>query len=159
MRCLTIRQPWVWAILRGGKDVENRTNKRGAAAAKAQFNRPGPVLLHAGGHLDGQDAFRRAAALSRVEMPIFGAPGAGTATELGAFVALARIAGVHLADECWDPIRRRFCSPWADPNAAHIQLTDVRELAFPVEYPGRLGLWQIPAEDAHIAAAVGRQLA
>lgn len=25
MRILTVRQPWAWAIIHGGKDVENRT--------------------------------------------------------------------------------------------------------------------------------------
>jgi hypothetical protein len=38
MYCLSIRQPWVWLILYGGKDIENRdwnTHVRG------------PILLHA----------------------------------------------------------------------------------------------------------------
>jgi hypothetical protein len=25
MKCLSIRQPWAWAIINGGKDIENRT--------------------------------------------------------------------------------------------------------------------------------------
>jgi hypothetical protein len=25
MRALTVRQPWAWAIVHGGKDIENRT--------------------------------------------------------------------------------------------------------------------------------------
>ena len=44
MRALTIKQPWAWAIIHGGKDIENRdwvTSYRG------------PLLIHAGAdHLE-----------------------------------------------------------------------------------------------------------
>lgn len=39
MRALSIRQPWAWAILHAGKDVENRTWRTSVR---------GPVLIHAG---------------------------------------------------------------------------------------------------------------
>lgn len=38
MKCLSIRQPWAWAILYAGKDIENRT--------WFTYHR-GPFLLHA----------------------------------------------------------------------------------------------------------------
>ena len=41
MRVLTVRQPWAWAIVHGGKDIENRT--RNVAGAYR-----GPVAIHAG---------------------------------------------------------------------------------------------------------------
>jgi hypothetical protein len=46
MRMLSIRQPWLWAILHAGKRVENRT-----------WSTPyrGPVALHAGKALTEQD--------------------------------------------------------------------------------------------------------
>jgi hypothetical protein len=40
MRCLSIRQPWAWAILHAGKRLENRLAWHGCAYR-------GPVLLHA----------------------------------------------------------------------------------------------------------------
>lgn len=36
--CLTVRQPWAWLIIHGGKDIENRS--RG-------IHYRGPVLIHA----------------------------------------------------------------------------------------------------------------
>lgn len=39
MRVLTVRQPWAWAIIHGGKDVENRV--RNIAG-----NYRGPVAIH-----------------------------------------------------------------------------------------------------------------
>lgn len=41
MRALTVQQPWAWAIVYGGKDVENRT--RNIAGAYR-----GPLAIHAG---------------------------------------------------------------------------------------------------------------
>ena len=38
-RCLSIRQPWAWAIMSGGKDIENRT---------WQTDYRGPIAIHAG---------------------------------------------------------------------------------------------------------------
>ena len=40
---LSVRQPWAWAILQGGKDVENRT----AASVRLGRMREGPVAIHA----------------------------------------------------------------------------------------------------------------
>lgn len=43
MKCLSVRQPWAWAIIHGGKDVENRT-----WATKYR----GPLGIHAGMQFD-----------------------------------------------------------------------------------------------------------
>ncbi len=37
-RALSIRQPWAWAILHAGKDIENR---------KQKFKQRGPICIHA----------------------------------------------------------------------------------------------------------------
>lgn len=37
-KALSIRQPWAWAILRAGKDVENRSRR---------FHYRGPICIHA----------------------------------------------------------------------------------------------------------------
>ena len=42
MRVLTVRQPWAWAIIHGGKDVENRTRNLAGAYR-------GPVAIHVAG--------------------------------------------------------------------------------------------------------------
>ena len=38
MKCISIRQPWIWAILHCGKDIENRS---------WSTDYRGPILLHA----------------------------------------------------------------------------------------------------------------
>lgn len=43
MIALSIKQPWAWAILHAGKDIENRSWKT---------NYRGPVLIHAGKGFD-----------------------------------------------------------------------------------------------------------
>lgn len=156
MRALTIQQPWLWAIVKGGKTVENRTNRKGQRAAKAQFNHPGKLLLHSGQRYAGEEAFRKVRNLSDVDPGVPGGPRSETAWAFGAFVAVARIASVHLADECEDIERGRFCSPWAEPNAAHLQLADVRELRFPIDHLGRLGFWNV--DDPAVLSGVRRQL-
>jgi hypothetical protein len=38
MKAITVRQPWAWAIINAGKDIENRTwntNFRGRVAIRA----------------------------------------------------------------------------------------------------------------------------
>ena len=40
---LSVRQPWAWAIIHGGKDVENRT----AAAIRKGNMKPGRICIHA----------------------------------------------------------------------------------------------------------------
>lgn len=43
MKALTLRQPWAWAVLVGGKDIENRS---------WSTRHRGPLLIHAGAALD-----------------------------------------------------------------------------------------------------------
>lgn len=47
MRALTIRPVWAWAIIFGGKDIENRT---------WSTNHRGPLLIHTSGTLAGANA-------------------------------------------------------------------------------------------------------
>jgi hypothetical protein len=48
MKALTVRQPWAWAILHAGKDIENRTwrtKHRGTLAIHASLSRAGHWTL------------------------------------------------------------------------------------------------------------------
>lgn len=47
MKALSIQQPWAWAILHAGKNIENRTWQCGYR---------GPVLIHAGKKYDDEGA-------------------------------------------------------------------------------------------------------
>lgn len=143
MKALSIRQPWMWAILSGGKDVENRTRN-------VVGGHRGPVLLHVGKHLADRDAFARVSELSDDRMPVLGAPGRTDTHAESAIVGVVDVAGVHPASSC-----RGRCSPWSDPTGFHIRLEDPRVLRMPVPCPGKLGLFT-PAQD--ILAIVRRQL-
>ncbi len=43
MKAITIKQPWAWAIIHNGKDIENRT-------WKTKYR--GKILIHAGKQID-----------------------------------------------------------------------------------------------------------
>lgn len=48
MKCLSVRQPWAWLIIHGGKDVENR-------AWRTRYS--GPLLIHAAKVMEESDYY------------------------------------------------------------------------------------------------------
>ncbi|MFJ7912633.1 hypothetical protein [Kitasatospora sp. NPDC096204] len=116
---LTIRQPWLAAILAGDKAIENRS---------WPTRHRGPVVLHAARALarDGQADPLVRAVLAR--------PGAPALTT-GALVATARVTDCHRDTGC--------CRPWGLPGLWHWRLADVQALAEPIPAAGRLGLWRL----------------
>lgn len=159
MYAISVQQPWSWAILRGGKTVENRRNVRGAHAARHMFNKPGSrVALHAGQKYAGAQAYQFVEDIVGADrLGQAGLPSSDTAWTFGAFIGLVTIESVHLSSECYDPTTGRLCSPWAEDNAAHLVLTDPQVLCRPVHAPGRLGLWTIT--DTDLIAQIRRQAA
>jgi len=141
MRALTIKQPWLHAIMSGAKPVENRTWPAPAGVI-------GQVIaLHASKRYD------------------YGAPfPPGTVTPgwepgelpLGAVAAVATVAGCHpLYHICNPEGPVTVCSPWAVWGQCHWLLADVRPLSEPVPCRGMLGLWRLPEE---VEKAVRAQL-
>ena len=147
MRILTVRQPWAWAIIHAGKNVENRTRNLAG-------DYRGPVAIHAGRvAVDGEDnlwnaplffdALRAAPSESRKAMSV-----------RGAIIGVVDLVDVHHAAECVyvGPVVEDFdgnfisqdvthCSAWAeDANVYHLELADPRALATPLAYRGGLGL-------------------
>ena len=142
VRALTVRQPWAWAIVHGGKDVENRT--RNIAGAYR-----GPVAIHAGkGWAD--------AALAEVERL------AGFDATPGGFV-LGNIVGVvdlvHVHADCTELIEgfghTPTCSRWAMSDHWHLHMSNPRPLTTPIPATGRLGLWTLPDD---IASQITEQI-
>ena len=118
-RVLTIRQPWAWAVVHGGKDVENRswpTQHRGA------------LLVHAGSAFepDGYEVVKELA--TRPPPP---------AQDL----VRGAIIGVVDVVDCV----RDSDSAWAVAGQWHWCLRDPRPLDPTVPCPGCLGLWRPPA--------------
>lgn len=134
MKALTIRQPWAWAILWAGKDVENRTWLPSPEQLK-----PGErFAIHAAlKPVDNWDEaltmiriareYRRALPLPRWED-----------SPRGAIVGTAVL--IELRDK--DPA----FSSWAAPGAKHWSLFYVRPIQPPLPCPGKQGLWTIPTK-------------
>jgi ASCH domain len=125
IKALTVRQPWAWAIIYGGKDVENR---RWRAAYR------GPLLIHAGEKADPEPEACARLLWTMADPEAFGQPRA-------AWQARGAIIGVvFLADILTDSP-----SPWAAVGWHHW----VFEFPAPVDplipCRGRPGLWVPPA--------------
>lgn len=133
MRAITVRQPWAWAIVHGGKDVENRS--RNIAGAYR-----GPVAIHAGQQY-AKDADLDPTFLA-AWVPV------GGDLDYGHIIGVVELADVHHG---WMEPQGRPCSPWGqDYDGAkglhHLVLRNPRPLAEPVRYRGALGLWTVPED-------------
>ena len=131
MKALTVKNPWAWAIIQGGKDVENRSR-----ATKYR----GQLYIHAGkAHSqEGVDFLT-----SRGQWP---AHMAGTN---GMVIGTVDVIGCHHADDCPGPdyADNGACSDWAMANHYHWVLANPRPLANPFPLQGKLGIWNF-GEDA-----------
>lgn len=148
MRILTVRQPWAWAIIHGGKDVENRT--RNIAG-----DYRGPVAIHAG-LADDEEAdialwVKHGTFYANNPAQRFGPI---TNSARGAIVGVVHLVDVHVDQDathggCWTGHAPRdggetieeMCSPWAMRDHHHLVLANPRALATPIPAKGRLGLW------------------
>ena len=122
VKALTIRQPWAWAVVHAGKDVENR---------RWQTSYRGPLLIHAA---KGDDPGGAARILWTMADPgAFGQPRA-------AFQARGAIIGMaYLADILTDSPSR-----WAQPHRFHWILEFPEPVDPPVSCSGMPGLWTPP---------------
>ena len=138
LRILTVRQPYAWAIIHGGKDIENRS--RNIAGTYR-----GPVAIHAalkGASFDAEHP----------ELWPF-----DERHTTGVIIGIADLIDVHHSESCaeyaliekapdytahrWMP----SCSKWADFDTAyHLKLANPRALANPISYRGGLGLRHLP---------------
>lgn len=165
IKILTVRQPWAWAIIHGGKDVENRS--RNIAG-----DYRGTVAIHAGLTTDldamSRDMVGRIATtrLFRPEREWF------SNSPNGAIIGVVDLVDVHHSDNC--PGRTvvedvgtnlvkgyhdSLCSPWAMYRNWHLILANPRPLPEPIPHKGALGLRTLPAEvEALIWAQIGEGL-
>ena len=121
MKCLSIRQPWAWAILHANKDVENRTWYTGYQ---------GPLLIHAGQKADVA-GWREFVRWHDRILP----PGLLPHNLPGGVV----LGVVRLVD-CVDDSP----SPWAEEGLWHWLLADRIAFDEPVPWRGQLGLFDVP---------------
>jgi hypothetical protein len=119
LRALTVQQPWAWAIIHGGKDVENRGRNR---------HLRGRFYVHAGlKHSTQNDAFVRHHARVRA-------------------LPERRYGHIIGTEELYDVLPPMdppaFDGPWAFANQWLWLLRDPRPLSRPIAATGRLGWWE-----------------
>jgi len=116
VRALTIRQPWAWAILHAGKDIENRSWRNKHTV--------GTIAVHVSGNADPVDELPRG-----VRRP--------NEAELirGAIIGVVDVVEVI----------ERSRSKWFHGPLGWV-LEDPRSISTPIPCTGRLGLWEIPAK-------------
>ena len=115
VRCLSVRQPWAWAIVHAGTDVENRT-----WATKYR----GPLLIHAGLRMDDDDCLALSDRIGEAALP--------------EEVPLGGIVGVVDLVACVQDSRSR----WAVTGAWHWVLANPKPLPFRA-LRGQRGLWEV----------------
>lgn len=148
MRVLTVQQPWAWAIIHGGKDIENRTQL---------WSYRGPLAIHAGARLSerGCDLIPDLLDQTRPELL---APYADEQLTMGAIIGTVQLVDVHPAEpeipsDSGSGLWAAACcdSPWAEQSyeehdgrtrrdITHLVLEDPRPVD-PIPCKGRLGLW------------------
>ncbi|MFJ4173361.1 hypothetical protein [Microbacterium sp. NPDC089696] len=184
MRILTVRQPWAWAIIHGGKDVENRP--RNIAGSYR-----GPVAIHAGLTYDKdshersqtlRDAQDRAAVALGAEVFSHGylwdldAPDPREQWSLmGHIIGVVDLVDVHSASviggcgriqhDCDEHPNgcRHHCSPWAMGPAPegwyqHLVFENPRALDEPIPYTGALGLRNLAVRSPEVVLDINRQI-
>jgi len=114
VRALTVRQPWAWAIIHAGKNIENRTWTNRHAI--------GMIAIHAGSGTDPLNELPRGVRKPKNEELIH-----------GAIIGIVEIVGVV----------ERHDSKWFRGPLGWL-LRQPRPLAAPIHCGGRLGLWRLP---------------
>lgn len=153
LRCLTVRQPWAWAIAHAGKTVENRT-------LRTEYR--GTIGIHSAltwSQTGLADPRIRAALARAAHRPRFTADLIDQAADAGVIIATARLVDCHPTAGC--------CAPWGETsyidaatgrpttNVWHWVLEAIRPLREPVPARGQLGLWR-PTPDVLAELEVAR---
>lgn len=138
MKALTVKQPWVWAIMHGGKNVENRN--------WAPRDRPGRIAIHAGltqdDNLAAWNFIGRQKPVEFVEkLPYL---------HRGAIVGTVDLIDCHMPNPLLQhpPCQHYGCEPWGQDVLSHWVLSNPTPLAEPIPCRGALGLWNLPDDIA-----------
>lgn len=171
MRILTVRQPWAWAIVHGGKDVENRSRNLAG-------DYRGPVAIHVA-QADDVNAFSLSQSLTALNAvadrwfadAVIARPKSVETVpwcrDHGRIIGVVDLVDVHRVIESGGRLHCEgfaaptqtnesgACSQWAEKDAQHLVLSNPRPLAEPIPYRGALGLRRF---NETVDAAILRQL-
>jgi hypothetical protein len=120
MKTLSIRQPWAWLIVHGGKDIENRS-------WLTKFR--GRFLVHASKGMTKREYADAAEYARRVGVTV---PPAAELLRGGVIGSVEAVDSVH-----------SHTSPWYMEGNKAIVLRDPRPLPF-ISVTGRLGFFDVP---------------
>ncbi|MDJ0006489.1 ASCH domain-containing protein [Gordonia alkanivorans] len=155
MKALTVQQPWAWAIVHGGKLIENRT---------ANWSYRGPLAIHAGLRWSGRGSQSDLVHRAWYEQHSIGYTISGRLPEWqfekGAIIGLVDLVDVHPDGGC--------CRPWGESAyteaggrtrraVTHLVLENSRPLAEPLVCAGALGLWTPPDDITRRIETLGEQ--
>lgn len=149
MKALTVQQPWAWAIVHGGKNVENRTQA---------WKYRGPLVIHAGARFSRDGMLSPLVTRAMGDVMRDGRPHELVVSALIGVVDLVDVHAARMLDA-----ESGCCDPWGEqdhqtvttidrrlthrvPTIAHLVLANPRPLERPIPCAGRLGLWTPPAE-------------
>jgi hypothetical protein len=132
-RALSIKQPWLYAIMELGKRVENR------GWPPPEYIIGKRIALHASKSID-KDGARAIALIAGYSMP--------HDLPLGCFLATAKVAGVITEEEIDSCVVSGNVDRWFFGPYGWL-LDDIRKLEKPIPCAGKLGLWNIPVELLH----------
>jgi hypothetical protein len=129
VKALTVKNPWAWAIIHGGKDVENRSRPT---------KHRGQLYIHAGKGWaqEGIQFLRRRNVHT-----------ASGFTDAGKVIGTVDLVDCHHADDCGQFHKAGTCSEWAMTDHYHWVLANPRPLACPFPETGKLGLWNLGVKE------------
>lgn len=133
MKAISIMQPWAWAILHAGKNVENRTWKM------PRWVRGETLWLHTGKRADTADAWDVIEDVSGLRPP--------PKNEL-VFGAVVGVVRFGMAVECAPDGTPPINTPWASGPWCWI-IAMASAMFKPVPCLGKLGFWVPPEMDGH----------
>ncbi len=132
---LSLRQPWAWMVVHGGKGIENR---------RWNTNRRGEFLIHAAKGMT-RDEYDDAVYFAREVNPKLVVP-AFAALERGGIVGRARIVDVLPPCSAEPSLFQKPCThPWHMPAQFGFVLEGVEALPFRA-LRGELGFFRVSAE-------------
>lgn len=142
MRILTVRQPWAWAIIHGGKTVENRTRNLAGSYR-------GPIAIHAAKEWDDAVTWNPSWATVLAAMKTDGAEpfDAPWQKNRGVIIGVVDLIDVHAALECMTQDHDgdwKVCTEWSERAGYHLVLANPRALDEPMPWKGGLGLRRSP---------------
>lgn len=144
MKALTVKNPWAWAIIHGGKDVENRSRPT---------KHRGQLYIHAGlayaSEAEESQVMQEAWINAAHNLPVeSGNMGPLRMSDLfldyGMVLGTVDVIDCHADSECigWAEAGS-MCSGWAMEGYYHWVLSNPRPLGCAFPEKGKLGIWNL----------------